>query len=190
MPFGLGFFATAGATQAGSFDLLETQVLGSTSASVTFSSLGSYSNYKHLQIRVVARSTQSQEYAGISMTFNGDTASNYSWHTLKGDSSSVTAAGLANETAVRSYQFELPGASITADVFGGLIYDVLDAFDTSKNKTVRWLGGRGPVNTGDRQMVLGSGSWRNTNAITSILLTPTGSFVAGSRFSLYGVKGS
>ena len=47
MPFGLGFFATAGAGAAGSFDLLETQVLGSAQASVTFSSLGTYSNYKH-----------------------------------------------------------------------------------------------------------------------------------------------
>ncbi len=188
MPFGLGFFATAGAGAAGSFDLLETQVLGTAVASVTFSSLSTYSNYQHLQIRYVARSSQANEYAGISMTFNSDTASNYSWHGLKGDGGSVSSSGVANSSAVETYQWEMPGASNAANIFGAGVYDILDLFETTKNKTVRWFGGRGAVNTADKQIVLGSGAWRNTTAISSIRLATSATFVVGSRFSLYGIK--
>ena len=39
----------------GSFDLLETTTLSTSASSVTFSGLGAYSDYKHLQIRSVAR---------------------------------------------------------------------------------------------------------------------------------------
>jgi hypothetical protein len=46
----------AGQVAAGSFDLLETQVLTSSAASVTFSSLSTYAaDYQHLQIRIVSK---------------------------------------------------------------------------------------------------------------------------------------
>ena len=37
----------------GAYDLLETTTLTSSASSVTFSGLGSYTDYKHLQIRMV-----------------------------------------------------------------------------------------------------------------------------------------
>jgi hypothetical protein len=178
MPFGLGFFATAGAGAAGSFDLLETQVLGSSTASVTFSSLGTYSNYKHLQLRMV--NTLSSQTVAVRMEFNADTASNYSSHRIVGNGSSVSSSA---ETSVASMFVSIGALTPTASVT-----DILDAFDTNKFKTLRSLaGGMSAAN----EVLLTSGNWRSTNALTSIKVFPTSfNFVSGSRFSLYGLKGS
>ena len=80
------------------------------------------------------------------------------------------------------------GASGPANAFGAGVYDILDPYSTTKNKTTRLFGGRGFV-TGDHKIVLASGLWRNTASVTSIDLVANDNFVTGSRFSLYGIKG-
>jgi hypothetical protein len=179
MPFGLGFFATAGAGAgaAGSFDLLETQVLGSTAASITFASLNTYaSTYQHLQIRMAGSTTSGINWVDIQ--FNGDTGSNYSRHELRGNGSSVTSSASANYD---SYLFGIWG-----DAPGAAVVDLLDPFETTKFKTGRALSGW----VGADGVQLTSGSWRNTNAISSIQIKNNGSaiFKIGTRFSLYGIK--
>jgi hypothetical protein len=194
MPFGLGFFATAGAGgAAGSFDLLESQVLGSTTASVTFSSLSSYaSTYQHLQLRILARHTSSNGYplSEIDLQFNGDTASNYSIHGLVGDGGSVTSYGATNTTIARIGYFT--SAQATTGAYAATVLDILDPFETTKYKTLRSLTGVHQSFDGtdpDRAIALLSGSWRNTNAVTSLTLFRTAlSFASGSRFSLYGIR--
>lgn len=179
MPFGLGFFATAGVSAAGSFDLLETQVLTSTAASITFASLSTYaSTYQHLQLRM-AGSTNSGVNWGA-MQFNGDTGTNYSRHELRGNGSSVTSSASANYD---SYLFGVWGGAA-----GAVVVDLLDPFETTKYKTGRALSGW----VGADGVQLTSGSWRNTNAISSILIKNAGSevFKIGTRFSLYGIKAS
>ena len=190
MPFGLGFFATAGASaaSAGSFDLLETQVLGSSTASVTFSSLGTYSpTYKHLQIRMTVRTTRSNTADFLKLTFNAD-ATGYARHALYGNGSSAASYGLTDIIST----CDIPGGSAGANQFGAVVMDILDAYETTKNKTTRALGGAvGSVN----RIQLDSGLWIDTNAISSIKLE-SGNAGEGanlaqySRFSLYGVKGS
>jgi hypothetical protein len=181
MPFGLGFFATAGATRAGSFDLLETQVLGSTTASVTFSSLSTYATtYQHLQLRIVGKTDRAATNDNVLMRFNGDSGSNYSFHHLRGSSSSVTSGSNINETKIVARA--LGG---NTGNFGAVMIDILDAFETTKNKSTRHFGGYSTD-----IVELGSGSWRNTAALTSILLDQDvgSNFLTGSRFSLYGWK--
>lgn len=183
MPFGLGFFATAGAGgAAGSFDLLETQVLGSNTASVTFSSLSTYSNYQHFQLRVTARMSFSDPERSLVLRFNADTASNYNNHGLFGNGSSAGSFYFA-DTYISIGSF--PAANATANAFGPGVIDILDPYETTKNKTVRSLAGT-PTTP---QISLRSGLWRNTAAVSSItLLDPTSNLVTGSRFSLYGIK--
>jgi len=186
MPFGLGFFATAGAGAAGSFDLLETQILGSSAASVTFSSLSTYaSTYQHLQIRY----TEFYTADGFSSTmqFNGDTAANYSSHGLYGQGSSVASAASVNGTYILYNHFAIGHTSNTNNRTVGVI-DILDPFETTKNKTIRSFGGQ--VASGSNLIFLHSGSWRNTNALTQITLSTNGApqFAANSRFSLYGIR--
>jgi len=182
MPFGLGFFATAGAGAAGSFDLLETQILSSNTSSITFSSLSTYaSTYQHLQIRAVAKTDRSgADNDTVIMRFNGDSASNYSCHYLRGQSGSVSSGANTSETKILCRAI---GA--TDGNFGALVIDILDAFETTKYKTTRSLGGYS-----NAILELGSGSWRNTAALTSILLDQDvgSNFLTGSRFSLYGSK--
>jgi hypothetical protein len=186
MPFGLGFFATAGAGAgaAGSFDLLETQVLTGTAASVTFSNLNSTygSTYQHLQIRATTRITTGTNL--VVYRINGDTASNYSWHWMLGNGSQVESGGTGSYDSIVEYS--TVASDETANAFSAIIVDILDPFETTKYKTTRTFAGR---STSRNHVSLSSGSWRNTAAMTSYSLAPgSGSWAIGSRFSLYGIK--
>lgn len=183
----LGFLAASGVS-AGSFDLLETQTLTGSQASVTFSSLSTYaSTYQHLQLRMTARSTRADTADSYRIQFNGDTAGNYSFHQLDGTGSSVGSAGTSNVTYMQ-FGAGVPAANATASSFSGSVIDILDPYETTKFKTIRGLAGW----TGGFQIIeLTSGNWRNTNALTSILIyAAAGNLAQYSRFSLYGIKAS
>lgn len=179
----LGFLAASGVS-AGSFDLLETQVLGSSQASVTFSSLSAYSStYQHLQIRMVARTTRAVSEDGSPIIYlNGDTTSNYRSHYLVGNGSNVVSYDNGTNMGLGSY----PGSSAGANQFLASVVDLLDPFETTKNKTIRVLAGMpGSFNS----VRLNSGLWLSTNALTSIQVSANvASWAIGSRFSLYGWK--
>jgi hypothetical protein len=183
----LGIFSAAGAGGAdlGSYDLLETQILGSNQASVTFSSLGTYSStYKHLQIRATARVSGAVSNSTLVYRLNGDTASNYSSHEIVGNGSTVTSGSFLS---TRAFFGVSPGSSSPANVFGSIVFDLLDPFSTTKNKTSRIFGGT----TNDNFVYLYSASHRSTASLTSIQIYDNGgtNLVTGSRFSLYGIKG-
>jgi hypothetical protein len=176
----LGIFSAAGAgggVSLSDYELINTQILSSTQSSITFDVSSLASTYKHLQLRTVTRSTGG---GNAFMTFNSDTATNYSWHLLYGNGSSALVASGANSSSM------LVTATVptTANVFTSNVIDILDFASTTKNKTVRSLGGS-PATT---EIVFFSGAWRNTAAVTSVTMGLT-SFVSGSRFSLYGIKG-
>ncbi len=188
MPFGVGFFAAAGAgVAAASYELISTQVLANNAASVTFSNLGTLAaNYKHLQLRMSVRSAGTSN-ARILMQFNSDTGSNYASHFLYGTGSG--AGSDANTSQSGSVNYFVPAANATASVFGSAIYDILEFSNTSKNKTVRVLSGSGPSLSTIYPIALHGFLWMNTNAITSILCSGDGqNIVADSRFSLYGIR--
>jgi hypothetical protein len=172
---------------AGAFDLLETQVLSSSAASVTFTGLDSYSDYKHLQLRTVLRDTRSSVLEPVFVTLNGDTGFNYANHNLQGYSGSVSSGSLTSQPRMR-YESGAAGYSSVTNGFGAGIIDVLDFSSTTKNTTIRVLSGYPDSTSG---VALSSGFWNNTAAVTSIQLIAFGStsFTANSRLSLYGVKG-
>ena len=181
----LGILAASGGGAAGAYELISTQVLGSTTTSVTFSSIAS--TYNHLQIRMTPRIAVAAGTGTFEMDvrLNGDTATNYSWHTLRGTGSSVTSAGFATQNQM-ALNFSLPSASQASGIFGAAVLDILDYAATTKYKTVRTLSGW----SGGLQ--LSSGSWRNTAAVSSVTLFDVNGwgFATGSRFSLYGIKGA
>lgn len=190
MPFSLGFWAAAGAgggAAAGAYELISTQTLTGTAASVTFSSIPS--TYNHLQIRAVARTDRSGSADDLMMLrLNGDTAANYNSHYLYGAGGTPASASSLTDTYIRN-NMRVAGATFATSGFAPLILDILDYSATTKYKTVRSFSGlSGTTN----EVTLGSGAWRNTAAITTIqfgmYLTST-NFVAGTRFSLYGIKG-
>jgi hypothetical protein len=180
-PLGILSAAGAGGADLGSYDLLETQILGSAQASVTFSSLGTYSStYKHLQIRAVAKTTNGFANERLSVRLNGITAASYADHELFGNGSSLTSSANTNATVMQGQY--VGGGSTASTIFGAAVIDILDAYSTTKNTTIRTLWGTSAL------VGLGSGFLNNTDAVSSIALS-VGTFVAGSRFSLYGIKG-
>jgi hypothetical protein len=187
MPIPLGIIAVAGAGAAGAagaYDLLETTVLGSNTASVTFSSLGSYSDYKHLQIRATIRTARSINGDFHYIRFNSDTGSNYAYHELVGQGSSVASSASTSQTYIQYSR--APGTTNTANVFSSAVIDILDFNNSSKNTTIRSLSG---YEAATDAISLFSGVWLSTAAVTSItLLQPSFNTLAGSRFSLYGIK--
>lgn len=173
---------------ASNYDLLETEILTGTQATVTFSSLGSYSDYQHFQLRMVTRGNRSgAEDSNVYIQFNADSGANYNSHHLRGNGSAVESAAntSSNNNGVFLYQGNT-GATQTANSFAVNIVDILDPFNTSKYTTVRNISGMtGALN----RVFIHSGAWRNTSALTSITLDDTiGSFTQYSRFSLYGLR--
>lgn len=180
MSFGLGFWAAAGGeAYTGAYEQIATTVFSSNTGSLTFSSLPT--GYKHLQIRLTAK--HSSTGTGILLNFNGDTGNNYGFHYLLGNGSAVSSFGTGS---IGYMVIDAMTSSTTTSAFGAGVIDILDAFSTTKNKTIRSLGGG--HNGSNTRIRLDSGFWNNTAAITSITLN-AGDFVTGSRLSLYGIKG-
>ncbi len=157
------------------FHHLETVRLSSTTASVTFSNLAQYSDYQHLQIRMVTLSTGDSWFR---LQLNGATSGYYS-HRVIGEGGAASSAGYASSTT----GMQLFGLTGTSSVPGRSVIDLLDPFETTKNKVARGMSA-GPNTVG-----LMSGLLADTSPITSITLNPTDvSWASGSRFSLYGIK--
>lgn len=169
-----------------SFDFLESQVLTTTASSVTFTGLGSYTDYEHLQLRLVAKTNNTFSGTTVKITFNGDTGNNYSRHELYGISgnspASFSSTGIpAIYSSVVDSQND-PG-------WGIQIIDILDFSSSTKNTTTRYRAANRLSSYGNESVTLGAGAWYNTAAVTSLTVTTfSNSFIAGSRFSIYGVK--
>ena len=186
MPFSLGYWAAAGAgggAAAGAYEQIETQVLSTTATGISFVSVPQ--TYKHLQIRMTTR--QNSTAGIVHVELNGDTSNGYTYHYLQGDGSSVTS------TAATSTRMQLGFSAFSTDasgIFAAYVVDILDYTATTKNKTIRSLGGL--TNAAATKMIrLSSGLFStNTNAVTQVdVKMNANSFFAGSRFTLYGIRG-
>lgn len=173
-------------TDFSSYESIATTTVGGTAQStITFSSIPS--TFKHLQLRILARSNRAGTEDIFVVRFNSDSGANYSRHFLLGNGSATSSFGQGGETYILADASG--GATSGTNVFGACVMDVLDYADTNKFKTLRGLGG---IDTnGGGYLTLISGNWRNTNAITSITITSyySSSWVQYSHFALYGIKG-
>ena len=184
IPF--GFLASAGGA-AGSYELISTTLLGSTTASVTFTNGGAWAGYKHLQVRVTGRIATAAGTGGVDwcLRFNGNASEIYAFHYLNGNGSTVTSFGAGTQNKI-VFIASMPSATLAAGIYNAAVIDILD-FAGTKNKTVRSFVGT----PGNNWVALNSGLWESTAALTSLTFFDTSAlnFAAGSRFSLYGIKG-
>ena len=187
MPIPLGIFATAGAgggAAAGSFELISSTILTSTTTSVTISDIPQ--TYKHLQLRVSARgSLANTGSTALGLKINNSMNQYHGLYTA--------GSGVFSESNGYSYMAPpgLPLNNTTSGNFGAAIFDILDYTSTSKNKVARSLTGC-VIALGSSAIALYSGLLVSTSAVTSVTFvegTESAGFVAGSRFSLYGIKG-
>lgn len=152
---------------------LDTQVLTSSAASVTFSSIPQ----GYTDLIIVGNVTPTAGTETICLRFNGDTGANYSFTYLYGNGSAA-ASGRATNTS-----FALAGL-VSASEMGNFTAHVMNYSNSSTYKTVL-----------DRRNLAGLGAfadvslWRSTSAITSLTLFPENSriFQAGSTFTVYGI---
>jgi hypothetical protein len=169
------------------YDSIATVTGNGSATTLSFTSIPS--TYKHLQLRMFARSTTASPGSGwIDAVFNSDTTTSYSFHYLYGDGSTTGASGIANRATARLGL--LWGANERANTFEATVCDILDYQNTNKYKTTRSIIG-GDTNASTYQEVyLVSSSWQKTAAITQIDLSAGGwTFATGTSIALYGIKG-
>jgi hypothetical protein len=156
-------------------------VTATSGTTVTFSSIPS--TYQHLQIRYYA--ARSGGAGQLNVRFNSDAGSNYAYHRLRGEGTTASATGGASSARV-----ELLNAvqdSTNAYKASGII-DIHDYASTTKAKTLRNLSGWDANGSG--AIILSSGLWTSTAAISSITFDILGDTFDTSFFSLYGIKGA
>lgn len=152
----------AGAT----YTPIASTTLSGTATSVTFSSIGSYTDI------VFIYSGTATDQINIGLQFNSDTGSNYSYTRMYGDGSSATSD--------RTTNFSYAGFGIIGTAQSTAIANIMN-LQNSAYKTVLGRGNSGLYVSGY------ASEWRSTSAITSITVTGGGTFNSGSVFTLYGI---
>jgi hypothetical protein len=156
---------------------IATTTLGSSQATVTFSS---FTGYTDVILVASARgtSTSSQIYA----TLNSDSGSNYSYTELFGYSGGAISDRASNQTQMRLYG--MARSDYTANIFGYVQAHFQNYSNATTFKTVITRGSSDSSTDVASRVHL----YRSTSALTSISLAPsTGSFAIGSTFTLYGI---
>lgn len=161
-----------------SFESIATATGTGSSGTITFSSIPS--TFKHLQVRGINNDGSGFD---IQLRFNSDSGSNYAYHYLEGYGSGVSAAGAATQTKII-----IGSSGFGTNIMGASVIDVLDYANTSKYKTVRTLIGND--RNGGGSIMLSSGLWQSTSAISSLsLINDAGAnFTSSTTFALYGIK--
>ena len=155
------------------------QVLGSSAASVTFSSIPS--TYTDLILVTMVQKTNSGSGSGFNMRFNSDTGTNYSNTYLEGSGSSASSYRSSNSTGANAGALTSSAVSTQFDV------NINQIMNYSNSTTYKTLITR--YNDNEYSYVGSSVSlWRNTAAITSITLYSSIDFAVNSRFTLYGIQ--
>jgi hypothetical protein len=148
--------------------------LGSAAASVTFSSIAA----TYTDLVLVMSGTATSGGPSTLLTFNGDTASNYSYTYLTGNGTAASSGRGSTQTSITVSYNGVVGSSPNTN-----IVQIMNYANTTTNKTI--LSRANQTAFGTDAIV---GLWRSTSAITSMTLTTSSStFVAGSTFNLYGI---
>lgn len=164
-------------------ELIETVELTSTTSNLTFS--GIPQDATDLYLAISARSNDINfNFAEITLEFNGDTGSNYSWLWLQGDGSSVTSSS-SSGTSLKIENSQT-AANVTANTFSSVGVYISNYTST----TARSISSEQVTenNATTAYQLIQAGSYTGTSAISSIKVSSFfGSFVAGCSFSLYKI---
>lgn len=190
--FGAGSTATlygikSEQTMPTTYQLIASNTLGSSAASVTFSSIPN--TYTDLVLKWSARTDASgSQYDSIYLKFNGNSA-NYSRVTLRGNGAAAASQIASNQTEA-NILISASAPTGTANTFSNVeLY--IPNYAGSTNKPFSSFSAQ-ENNTTTAFIFANANLWSNTSAITSIALTPEigPNFVSGSSFFLYGIKKS
>jgi hypothetical protein len=165
--------------------LIASQVLTSTTASITFSAIPG--TFKDLVIRISARTDRSATSDSIKMTINSDNTTIYSFTRLRGDGTSATSNRNTGNTYVSVENTD--GNTATSNTFDSTeIY--IPSYLSTANKSISSVIMREDNSTAATTYnSVQAHLYRNTSAITSLSFAPSNgpNFVSGSSFYLYGL---
>jgi hypothetical protein len=155
-------------------------------ASITFSSIPS--TYTHLQLRFMFLPTAGANGCYFRSQLNGDTGSNYAFHSVWGTGAAATIYAYASQS---TFLTGPNGGSNSNSIPNVGVIDILDYANVSKNTTGRMLTG-GDYNGGG-SVDLTSALWINTAAVNSISILAysqgaASNFGQYSSFALYGIR--
>jgi len=169
-------------------NLLPIQIADSTlsgsASSFNFASIPS--QFAHLQVVVHARGDTAATSTNLSMQFNGDTTATYFWERLIGQAGTASADEGTGITSINLGA--IPAATATADVFGSAEV-LIPNYVGAHLKLFQCLNGyRTSLAGGAGSLILEAGMWDNGTGINRVTIFPSaGSFVSGSRATLYGL---
>lgn len=180
---GYGFGSLQTPVSTNSYESIQTVTVPSGgSGNISLNSIPQ--TYKHLQLRMIYRTTVSTPDDNVVGTFSGDTNNNYVTHYISNNGSTLASAIVAAGIGV-IFLGRQSGATSPASLFGSGVVDIIDYSATNKSKTIKSVSGWNT--TSASQYWYWSGAWMNTTAVTSISIT--GPFAEFSSFALYGIKG-
>jgi hypothetical protein len=173
---------------AATYNLISSQVLGSSAASVTFSSIPQ--TYTDLVLKVSSATNDGYFYDQFHIVFNSNTSAVYSDTWMNNNGSS--GGGSSNATG-NSYNYVfagIAGGTATANTFGSTeIY--IPSYTSSQQKPFSSFFVTENNSASLYQVGAAADLFQSTAAITSIALTPKyGSFIQYSSFYLYGIRNS
>jgi hypothetical protein len=166
---------------ASTYEPIATTTLSSSQQTITFSSIPA--TYTDLVFVCSAKQDGNATAIGAYVRFNSDSGTNYSNTSLYGNGTSVASQRTSNQQGM----FLL---NPNNTVYGVYIFNILNYSNTTTYKTML-----SRENVPDSATWASAYLWRSTVAINTISITATDStggtqdnWVAGSQFTLYGIK--
>ncbi len=170
------------------YQLIASNVLVADTASVTFTAIPA--TYTDLVLQISARSSRNDGAQGqnMFMSFNGNTSGVYSVTVLRGQGTTASSARSTDSTLL--LQTYIPMAGVDANIFNSNEY-YLPNYASSANKVSSAFAAVENNAANIEYMSVTANLARITDPISSIALTlPSGNYVTGSSFYLYGIKNS
>ena len=160
---------------------LASNTLSSAASSVTFSSIsGAYTD-----LVLVTQAGLSVNNNSLYMTFNSDTASNYSITSVEAYTNSYDSYRLSSQSKVM-----IAGVNIGLATTVGPSMSISNIMNYSNTTTYKTFVGRWADcnDAGNKESGAVVGLYRSTSAITTInIFSQSGNLVSGSVFTLYGI---
>ena len=181
-----------GNNQFGAMVPINSATLTSTQSTIFFSNIPQ--NYQDLICVASGRSDGAYTTGSITFYLNVDSGASatagYSVTSLIGDGANASSARGTTSSPVFGFSLAdgrpVPAASSTSGVFASFQLNILNYANRSTFKT-GLLRVSNDLN-GSGISALGACLWQNTSAISSIMLATNADWVAGTTFTLYGIR--
>lgn len=169
------------AAKTGTYTLISSSTLNTTTATVTFSSIPS--TYTDLFLVVNPLSTNNRD---VILRFNGDTGSNYSITFMSGFGGGSPSSSTGRTTNQGFMYADYYGPSNLTQSIRQI--NIMDYANTTTHKTAL-MRSSNPATYPSGGVDILVGLWRSTAAINTVAVSLSAdSFLTGSVFKLYGIE--